>query len=62
MDYIYKIFVFIFILAILRILREIFYFVLCFKNNTKYTITPKRRLWLWCSISYILTIIFNGFN
>lgn len=61
MEYIYKLFIFILILAILRILREISYLWFCFKKNEGYQITKNRRLWLWSSIAYIITIIITGF-
>lgn len=60
MEYIYKLFIFILILAILRILREIAYLWFCFKTNKRYELSKNRRLWLWSSISYIITLIISG--
>lgn len=55
-----KIVIFILCFAILNILREIGKFVQCYNKLTEYDITTKRMLWLWASISFIMTIILTG--
>ena len=46
--------------ATLNIIREIGKFVQCYLKLEKYDITNNRMLWLWASISFIMTIIFTG--
>ena len=55
-----KIIIFILCFAILNILREIGRFIQCYRNVQQYDITNNRLLWLWASISFIMTIIFTG--
>ena len=55
-----KIIIFILCFAILNILREVGRFIQCYRNVEQYNITNNRMLWLWASISFILTIIFTG--
>ncbi len=55
-----KIIIFILCFAILNIIREISKFIQCYRNLEKYDIATNRMLWLWASISFILTIIFTG--
>lgn len=61
MTYLYKLFIFVLILSILRIVRESLYFWNCFNQNKKYEINPYRRFWLWSSIAYVITILITGF-
>ena len=46
--------------AILNVFREIGRFIQCYRKLEKYEIATNRMLWLWASISFILTIIFTG--
>ncbi len=55
-----KIIIFILCFAILNILREVGRFIQCYRNVEQYNITNNRMLWLWASISFIMTIIFTG--
>ena len=55
-----KIIIFILCFAILNILREVGRFIQCYRNVQQYNITNNRMLWLWASISFIMTIIFTG--
>lgn len=55
-----KILVFILFMAILLLVKEVTYFIWCFKNLKKYEISRNREILLWISLSYILTIIFKG--
>lgn len=55
-----KIIIFILCFAILNILREVGRFIQCYRNVEQYNITNNRMLWLWASISFIITIIFTG--
>ena len=68
-----KILLFILFLALIDVLREAFYFCMCFKYQKEYKeiaeylkkseelkISNTRTILLWCSISYVLTIIFKG--
>lgn len=55
-----KIIIFILCFATLNIIREIGKFVQCYLKLEKYDITNNRMLWLWASISFIMTIIFTG--
>ena len=55
-----KIIIFILCFAILNILREVGRFIQCYRKIEKYEIATNRMLWLWASISFILTIIFTG--
>lgn len=55
-----KIIIFILCFAILNILREVGRFIQCYRNVQQYDITNNRLLWLWASISFIMTIIFTG--
>lgn len=56
-----KILIFILIMCILNLLREVFRFGFCFAKNEKYESGTVRTLFTWASISYIMTIIFCGF-
>lgn len=49
--------VFVFIMSILNLLREVFNVIRCFKNLVEYSLSDKRTLLLWCSISYIITFL-----
>ena len=55
-----KIIIFMLCIATLNIIREIGKFVQCYRKLEKYDITNNRMLWLWASISFIMTIIFTG--
>lgn len=55
-----KIIIFILCFAILNVFREIGRFIQCYRKLEKYEIATNRMLWLWASISFILTIIFTG--
>ena len=55
-----KVLVFILIMCILNLCREVFRFGYCFAANEKYESNIVRTLFSWASISYILTIIFCG--
>ena len=55
-----KIIIVILCFAILNILREVGRFIQCYRNVEQYNITNNRMLWLWASISFIMTIIFTG--
>lgn len=55
-----KIIIFILCFAILNVFREIGRFTQCYRKLEKYEIATNRMLWLWASISFILTIIFTG--
>ncbi len=58
--FINKIIIFILCFATLNVVREISRFIQCYRKLEKYEITTNRMLWLWASISFILTIIFTG--
>lgn len=55
-----KIVVFVLCFAIFDVIREIMAFVQCYRKLEVYKINNKRMLWLWASISFIVTIIFTG--
>ena len=55
-----KITIFILCFATLNVFREIGRFIQCYRNVEQYNITNNRMLWLWASISFIMTIIFTG--
>ena len=55
-----KIIIFILCFATLNVFREIGRFIQCYRKIGKYEIATNRMLWLWASISFILTIIFTG--
>ena len=55
-----KILIFILFMCILNLSREIGRFIFCFVKNSKYESGVIRTLFVWASISYILTIIFCG--
>ena len=58
--FLFKVIIFLICVASLNIIREIFYFWQCFRRVEKYEISDIRMIGLWCSISFILTIIFTG--
>ena len=58
--FISKIIIFILCFAILNVFREIGRFIQFYRKIEKYEIATNRMLWLWASISFILTIIFTG--
>lgn len=58
---VFKIILFIFIFAVLNLLREGFLFRKALKDGESNMTTP-RRFGLWASIAYILTIIITGFG
>lgn len=51
---------FILFLSIIDVIKEVFYFCMCFKYRKEYKINNTRSILLWVSLSYILTIIFKG--
>ena len=55
-----KIIIFILCFATLNVFREIDRFIQCYRKIEKYEIATNRMLWLWASISFILTIMFTG--
>lgn len=55
-----KITVFILIICILNVLKEVFRFGISFTRNEKYESSELRTIGTWMSISYILTIIIYG--
>ena len=55
-----KIIIFMLCFATLNVFREIGRFIQCYRNLEKYEIATNRMLWLWASISFIMTIIFTG--
>lgn len=57
-----KILVFILIVCILNVVKESFRFGVSFYKNEEYKSSEIRTLFTWMSISYILTIIFCGFE
>lgn len=58
--FITKIIIFILCFATLNVFREIGRFIQCYRTLEKYEIATNRMLWLWASISFIMTIIFTG--
>ena len=56
-----KIMVFFMVMAVLDILRELFKIIKCFSTLKEYEINKWRTLTLWCSISYIITMLITGF-
>lgn len=56
-----KIMVFFMVMAVLDILRELFNIIKCFNTLKEYEINKWRTLTLWCSISYIITMLITGF-
>jgi len=57
-----KIMVFLLVFAICVVIRDVLLLVKAFKSNEKLDRTLKHEIVLGCSISYILTIIFTGFQ
>lgn len=55
-----KLMLFILFLSIINVIKEVFYFCMCFKYRKEYKINNTRSILLWVSLSYILTIIFKG--
>lgn len=57
---IFNISVFLLCLAVLNVLREGMVFYRCYRNTEPYEAGTKRMLWLWASISFIITKIIAG--
>ena len=55
-----KLLLFILFLSIIDIIKELFYFCMCFRYGKEYKINNTRTILLWVSTAYILTIIFKG--
>jgi hypothetical protein len=55
-----KIVVFFMIMATLNIIREAFSVIKCFRTLKEYKISGWRTLALWCSISYLITMLITG--
>lgn len=58
----YKILFFILMFAILNTVKDAAVFVISFMNEQKINFSKTRMVFLGLSISYILTIIFTGFD
>lgn len=58
----YKFLFFILIFAILNTIKDIAVFIMSFMNDQKINFSKTRMVFLGLSISYILTIIFTGFD
>lgn len=55
-----KVLLFLTFMSLLNIMNEWFIFYKCFKKLQTFELSNSRKLLLWFSISYILTIIFSG--
>lgn len=60
MIFVSRLMLFILFLSIFNVIKETFNFYMCFKQQKTYNIGNTRRLALWFSMSYILTVIFTG--
>lgn len=56
-----KLGVFLLIMSVLDIVREVLRLFVSFSKNEPFEITPLRLGMLWCAISYTITVIFCGF-
>lgn len=56
-----KISVFVLMLSILAVLREVLRFIAAFAQRRQFEISAPRTALLWLAIAYIMTVIFCGF-